>query len=68
MKNDDQHLEVLREISKLLVVNLKREANQTDLIIELDKSGFTPKRIAELLGTTANTVSVALSQKKKKKK
>jgi len=41
---------------------------QSSLIRELNAVGFKPKRIAELLGTTPNTVSVALHQIKKGKK
>lgn len=55
------------EIVRLLVAQLRREAaSQTDAILELRKSGFGPSRIAELLGTTANTVNVALATAKKK--
>jgi predicted transcriptional regulator len=34
----------------------------------MDEVGFSPKRIAELLHTTPNTVSVSLHKAKKSKK
>jgi DNA-binding CsgD family transcriptional regulator len=34
--------------------------SQTEQIATLSRSGFSPKEIAEVLGTTANTVRVAL--------
>ena len=39
---------------------------QADAIRELGRAGFGPKRIAELLGTTANTVTVTLNKARKK--
>jgi hypothetical protein len=56
---------LLEEIIKLLSVQVKRGVPQTTLIKELDEVGFQPKRIAELLGTTANTVRVAIHHNKK---
>ena len=54
----------LRKISKLLALTLPKDRNQTELIIAMSKMGFQPKEIAELLGTTSNTVSVAKAQAK----
>ncbi len=56
------------EVVKLLTVWLKRGTGQVTLIKELDSVGFKPKRIAELLGTTPNTVNVALHAIRKNKK
>lgn len=54
------------EIVRLLIIQLRREAaSQTDAILELNKAGFGPSRIADLLGTTSNTVNVALATAKK---
>lgn len=58
---------LLREIVALLSIQVKRGISQRDLILELNQAGLAPKRIAELLGTTSNTVSVSLNQLKKKK-
>lgn len=42
--------------------------SQTDAILELNESGFGPKRISELLGTSYGTVSVTLAKAKKRKR
>lgn len=53
------------ELVRLMVLQLRRTAKtQTEMIVELDKAGFGQTRIGELLGTTANTVSVALAKAK----
>lgn len=59
---------LLEEIVMLLTAWLKRGMRQSSVIQELDSVGFSPKRIAELLDTTPNNVSVTLSQSKKLKK
>lgn len=59
---------LLEEIVALLAVQIKRGTSQSILIKELGESGFQPKRIAELLGTTPNTVRVALHNYKKSPK
>lgn len=56
----------LRKITKLLALNLGQSHNQTDLIKAMSKLGFQPKEIAEILGTTSNTVRVAKAQAKAK--
>lgn len=55
-------LRELRIIKKLLAHNLLVEDSQTKQISKLDSIGFQPKEIAEILGTTSNTVNVALSR------
>jgi transcriptional regulator len=40
---------------------------QKDQISVLDEAGFEPKQIADILGTTRNTVSVALNAIKKER-
>ncbi len=57
----------LNSIKKLLVVNIIDGKNQKDQISILSFAGFQPKEIAELLGTTSNTVSVMLNKLKKEK-
>jgi len=59
---------LLEEAVRLLAILAKRGMNQTATIAELSNAGFQPKRIAELLGTTANTVSVTLATSRKWKK
>jgi DNA-directed RNA polymerase specialized sigma24 family protein len=39
--------------------------SQTEAVLELHKSGLGTSRIAELLGTTAGTVNVAIQRSKK---
>ena len=54
------------ELVRLEVRSLRREmGNQVETILELDKAGFRPARIAELLDTTPNTVNVTLQKAKK---
>jgi DNA-directed RNA polymerase specialized sigma24 family protein len=49
-------------IIRLLALNLSDGKRQADQIVLLNRAGFTPRQIAELLGTSANTVSVELSR------
>ncbi len=66
MEKDTKELIALqKETVGLLAILVKRGALKTTLIKEFNEAGFAPKRIAELIGTTANTVSVALAQSKK---
>jgi len=61
-------LEAQKEIVRLLAILVKLDKTQASLITELGSVGFGSKRIAELLNTSPNTVSVALSVTKKKTK
>ncbi len=57
-------LDVIQDLLALsLVANLKR----AEQIALLDRAGYAPKQIASLLGTTPNTVSVMLSQIRKRR-
>lgn len=64
MENKES-ITLLKEIVALLAVQVKRGVSQTTLIGELSDTGFQPKRIAEIVGTTSNTVRVALYHYKK---
>lgn len=56
------------EIVRLLAIQIRRQFDsQGEAILELNRSGFGPGRIAELLGTTPNTVNQAIQKAKKKK-
>ena len=56
------------EIVRLLAIQLRRDSkSQTEAIVELGRAGFAPTRIADLLGTTSNTVNVALAKERKRK-
>jgi len=51
------------EIVRLLAIQVRRSsANQGETILDLSRAGFGPKRISELLGTSSNTVNVALTK------
>jgi len=55
------------ELVRLHVASLRREFDsQSDLIFELDRAGFVPARIADLIGTTPGTVATALHRAKKR--
>lgn len=57
----------LDELLRLKVLELRRESqSQADLILEMNRVGFTTARIAELLGTTSNTVNVTIQKAKNK--
>ena len=70
MSDDIQEgiLNELRVIKKLLAQNLLAGQSQTKQITKLDSLGFQPKEIAEILGTTSNTVRVTLSKTRSEKK
>jgi len=61
-------LHELTIIKRLLAQNLLKEDSQIKQISKLDSIGFHPKEIAEMLGTTSNTVNVALNRIRKGKK
>jgi len=50
----------LDRVLQLLAVMTVRDMPQTMQIATLNRAGFAPKEIANVLGTTANTVRVAL--------
>jgi DNA-binding NarL/FixJ family response regulator len=57
------------EIVRLLAIQLRMQlGSQARTIAELSRAGFGPTRIAQLLGTTANTVNVTLQKAKKASK
>lgn len=64
---NDKILNELQKIAKLLVLDFSKDFTQTKSIETMSKVGFKPKEIAELLGTSSNTVSVTLSKKRNKK-
>lgn len=62
-------MDAQEELVRLKVLELRRSAKpQAAMILELDKAGFGQTRVAELLGTSANTVNVALSKAKSRAK
>jgi precorrin-6B methylase 1 len=74
MTNDkiDGHLQEISNkldtLIRLYAIGLVREIKlQKDQISVLDEADFKPKQIAEILGTTSNTVSVSLNAIKKER-
>jgi hypothetical protein len=54
------------ELARLIALQLRLQlGSQAACITELSRIGFGPKRIADLLGTTPNTVNVTLQKAKK---
>jgi DNA-directed RNA polymerase specialized sigma24 family protein len=60
--------ESLNEIVMLLAILVKRQGTQAKVIQEMGEVGFSPKRIAELLSTSSNTVRVGLHHARKSKR
>jgi transcriptional regulator len=52
-------------VIRLLALSLVEGRKQVDQISLLSSAGLRPKEIADLLGTTPNTVSVALSHQRR---
>jgi len=64
---DEMHdvVDELRKVKRLLSILVTKGLKQREQIDALSRVGFSPKEIAELIGTTANTVSVTLAQMRK---
>jgi DNA-binding CsgD family transcriptional regulator len=58
-------LDVLVRLAALSEVSGKKQEEQVKL---LSGAGFQPKEMADLLGTTSNAVSVALSKIRKRRR
>ena len=61
---------VLAKLDHLLrvhAISVTKGMKQNEQIALLNRAGLPPKEIADLLGTTANTVSVALAALRKSK-
>jgi len=60
LSTEEQILAQLDQIRRILVVIATKGAKQRDQIAILDQVGLPPKGIADLLGTSSNTVRVEL--------
>ena len=60
-------LKKFNTVIKLLTISSLKDEKQLQKIKVLSGAGLSPKDIADLLGTSSNTVSVALSNLKNKK-
>lgn len=58
-------LEGLERIAKLLGILVAEGKTQREAVLRLADVGFEPREIADLLGTTANTVRVTIHQARK---
>ncbi len=67
MKADDV-VDKLEVLIRLTAIGLCADKSQKEKIQILDSAGLPPKQIAEMLGTTPNTVSVALAGLRKERK
>ncbi len=56
----------LDKVIRLLAISITLDKKQNEQIGFLNDAGFKPKEIADILGTTGNTVRVALSHIRKK--
>jgi hypothetical protein len=54
------------ELAHLIALDLKYRVPQGVLVHDLTKAGLGPSRIADLLGTTANSVNQAKRRKRPK--
>jgi len=61
----DDVLSELRKIARLMTLSITKDLSQREQIALLSGAGLQPKEIAELIGTTRNTVSVTLAHLKK---
>jgi DNA-binding CsgD family transcriptional regulator len=63
--HQEEIIDELKKMTRLLSLIATRGLSQRDQIAALARAGFGPKEVAELLGTTSNTVSVYLSALRK---
>ncbi len=55
----------LKSIKRLLSIVVAKGMTQREQVAALSRVGFGPKEIADLLGTTSNTVNVTLAKLRK---
>lgn len=63
----DEVVERLETLIRLVAIAICAERSQKEKIRILNSAGLGSREIAELVGTTPNTVSVALSNMRKEK-
>jgi len=59
---------LLEILTRLNLQTMKGDRTQAQMVLMLDEVGCGPSEIADLLGTTVNTVNVTLSNAKKRKR
>ena len=72
---EGDELAALKKVARLLEIltrlnlqTMRGDRTQQDMVLLLDSVGCGPSEIADLLGTTPNTINVTLSNAKKKKR
>jgi hypothetical protein len=60
--------EEIKKTNKLLALMATKDLQQPEKIKLLSQVGFGPKDIADLIGTSSNTVAVTLTRLRKAKK
>jgi len=68
---DDQYQNFSKKLDiliRLTAFSLIENKKQNEQFLLLSNAGFQPKEIAEIVGTTSNTVRVGLSSMRKKLK
>lgn len=66
-KQKSNEMDTQEELVRLIAIQIRRSiGNQREAILELNRAGFGPTRISQLLGTTAGTVNTELKRAKKK--
>lgn len=68
MNTNDDVVSKLDILIRLKAIELCADKTQKEKIQVLDSAGLSPKHIADLIGTTPNTVSVALAGLRKEQK
>jgi DNA-binding CsgD family transcriptional regulator len=58
----------LDKLINLVAIGLTSDKSQREQLVLLSKAGFQPKEIADMLGTTPNTIRVELSTLRSAKK
>jgi DNA-directed RNA polymerase specialized sigma24 family protein len=67
LSTDERLLEKVDQILRIIAAFATKDMKQRDQIAVLDRAGLQPKYIAELLGTSSNTVRVELVALRKSK-
>lgn len=58
----------LDKLIRIIAISSSQGLSSTERIILLNKSGFRPKEIAEIVGTTLNVVNVRLSEMRRRRR
>ena len=65
-KQFDQLMQKLDGLIRIVALSSMRDFTSTEKIALLNRAGFSPKEIAEIIGTTQNVVNVRLSEMRKR--